>query len=41
MVGFDQYRYEDQEILGFNDHLFSPTIDELNNALGTDKKRSE
>lgn len=38
LAGYEQYKVKDQELEGYNDHLYDPFISELNNALGLDKK---
>ncbi len=41
LVGYEQYKYKNQTQMGYNDHLFSPNIGELDNALGSDQKQLE
>lgn len=38
LAGYEQYKYKYQYLYGYNDHLYSPFIGELNNALGTSQK---
>jgi len=38
LAGYEQYKVKDQNLEGYNDHLFDPYIGELDNALGTDKR---
>jgi len=35
LLGYESYSLKDSNLDGYNDHLFSPFIDELNNAYGT------
>ncbi len=39
LAGYEQYKVKDQELEGYNDHLYDPFIGELNNALGLDNKQ--
>ncbi len=39
MVGYEQYKLTSSSLSASNDHLFSPFIPELDNALGTSNKR--
>ncbi len=38
LAGFEMYKLKVQSLSGYNDHLFSPYIGELNNADGTKSK---
>ncbi len=38
LVGYEQYRYKNQVLYGENTNLYDPTIGELSNAGGIDKK---
>jgi TonB-linked SusC/RagA family outer membrane protein len=38
LAGYEQYKFKEQYLYGYNDHLFSPTIGELDNALGVDQR---
>ncbi|MCM1312271.1 MAG: TonB-dependent receptor [Bacteroides sp.] len=37
-AGYEQYKYKYQYFYGYNDHLYSPFIGELGNAVGNDSK---
>lgn len=37
-AGYEQYKYKYQYFYGFNDHLYSPFVGELGNAVGNDSK---
>lgn len=41
LAGFESYSMKDQSLSGSNDHLFSPFVDELNNAYGTQPASSK
>ena len=38
MIGYEQYRLKDQVLYGENTNLYDPTVGELGNAVGVDKK---
>ena len=38
LAGYEQYKIKEQNLDGYNDHLYDPFIAELNNAKGSDKK---
>ncbi len=38
LAGYEQYKYTSSYLYGQNDHLFNPTVGELNNADGTSSK---
>ena len=38
LLGYEQYKLTASSLSGYNDHLFSPFIPELNNASGTEQK---
>ena len=40
LLGYEQYKLTKSELNGYNDHLFSPYVPELGNALGSDSKRT-
>lgn len=40
LAGYEQYKRKYQYLSGSNDHLYNPLIGELNNALGSDNKRT-
>lgn len=40
LAGFEQYNLQISYLSGYNDHLFNPFIDELNNADGTKNRTS-
>lgn len=40
LAGYEQYNIVDQELSGYNDHLFNPNIPELNNAHGKEKRET-
>ena len=41
LAGYEQYKLKIQALSGQNDHLYDPTISELDNALGTENKIAE
>lgn len=38
LAGYEQYKIKDQELEGYNDHLYDPFIGELGNTNGLDQK---
>ena len=38
LAGYEQYKIKEQNLEGYNDHLYDPFIAELNNTKGSDKK---
>lgn len=38
LAGYEQYKYKNQSLSGYNDHLFNPIVGELNNADGSESK---
>ena len=38
LAGYEQYKIKEQNLDGYNDHLYDPFIAELDNAKGSDKK---
>jgi TonB-linked SusC/RagA family outer membrane protein len=41
LLGYEQYKLKDQFLSGYNDHLYDPFIDELNNAGGSDHRATK